>query len=212
MKKGFTLIELLIVIAILALLMSIVIITLNPAELLKKSRDTKRVSDLNALRTALNLFVTDKSAPDLDLYGTCGTNTWMSLSANGVSGCTALASSYCTTTNRVTTGSGWVPVNFGSISSGSPLSTLPVDPTNTSSTTPFSNLYYAYQCNTAASTFELNAAMESAYYRSTTYGQTTAGDGDVCSTDGGNSPLLYEVGSDPGLDLLNSTSPGYFYP
>src|SRR3989339_611637 len=67
--RSFTLIELLIVIAILALLMSIIIITLNPAELLKKSRDTKRVSDLNALRTAINLYVTDKSAPDLDGSG-----------------------------------------------------------------------------------------------------------------------------------------------
>jgi len=119
MKKGFTLIELLIVIAILALLMSIIIVTLNPAELLKKSRDTKRVSDLNALRTAINLYVTDKSAPDLDIYGTCGTNTWFSLSGND--DCTALANHQCTTTNRLTTGSGWIPINFGSISSGSPL-------------------------------------------------------------------------------------------
>ncbi|HNW96694.1 MAG TPA: type II secretion system protein [Candidatus Paceibacterota bacterium] len=211
MKKGFTLIELLIVIAILALLMSIIVVTLNPAELLRKSRDTKRVSDLNALRTSLNLYVTDKSAPDLDIYGTCGSNTWLSLTGNGVSGCTALASSYCTTTPRLTTGAGWIPVNFGSISSGSPLSTLPVDPTNATSTTPFSNLYYAYQCNSTNMTFELNAAMESSYYRSSVYG-STAGDGDVCSTDGGNSTLLYEVGSDPGLDLLNSTSTGYFYP
>jgi len=209
MKKGFTLIELLIVIAILALLMSIIIITLNPAELLKKSRDTKRVSDLNALRTAINLYVTDKAAPDLDLYGTCGTNTWLSLSGND--DCTALASHQCTTTNRLTTGSGWIPINFGSISSGSPLSALPVDPTNASSTTPFSNLYYAYQCNTAASTFELNAQMESSYYRSTAY-QDTAGDGDVCSSDGGDSSLLYEVGSDAGLDLMTGTSSGFFYP
>ncbi len=209
MKKGFTLIELLIVIAILALLMSIIIVTLNPAELLKKSRDTKRVSDLNALRTAINLYVTDKAAPDLDIYGTCGTNTWLSLSGND--DCTALASHQCTTTNRLTTGSGWIPINFGSISSGSPLAALPVDPTNASSSTPFSNLYYSYYCNSTYSTFELNAQMESAYYRSTAYGGS-AGDGDVCSSDGGNSSLLYEVGSDPGLDLMSGTSSGFYYP
>ena len=213
MKKGFTLIELLIVIAILALLMSIVVVTLNPAELLRKSRDTKRVSDLNALRTALNLYVTDKSAPDLDGAGSCSTNTWFSLAANGASGCTTLAGSLCTLTPRLTNGSGWIPVNFGSISSGSPLSALPVDPTNATSTTALSNLYYTYKCDGSSMTFELNAAMESSYYRSTAYGGS-AGDGDVCSTDGGNNDLLYEVGSKPGLDLLTSstTTSGYFYP
>ena len=212
MKKGFTLIELLIVIAILALLMSIVVVTLNPAELLRKSRDTKRVSDLNALRTALNLYVTDKAAPDLDGAGSCSTNTWFSLAANGAS-CTTLAGSLCTLTPRLTNGSGWIPVNFGSISSGSPLSALPVDPTNATSTTALSNLYYTYKCDSSSMTFELNAAMESSYYRSTAYGGS-AGDGDVCSTDGGNNDLLYEVGSKPGLDLLTSstTTSGYFYP
>ncbi len=60
--KGFTLIELLVVIAILAVLMSVVVITINPAEMLKKSRDSRRVSDLDALRTALNLYLSeDKS-------------------------------------------------------------------------------------------------------------------------------------------------------
>jgi len=60
MKKGFTLIELLVVIAILAVLMSVVVVTINPAEMLKKTRDTKRISDLDALRTALNLYLTDQ--------------------------------------------------------------------------------------------------------------------------------------------------------
>lgn len=214
MKKGFTLIELLIVIAILALLMSIIVVTLNPAELLRKSRDTKRVSDLNALRTALNLYVTDKSAPDLDGSGSCADNIWLSLAANATSSsCTTATSTRCTTTPRLTNGSGWIPVNFGSISSGSPLSALPVDPTNATSTTALSNLYYAYKCDSSSMTFELNAAMESSYYRSAAYGGS-AGDGDVCSTDGGNNDLLYEVGSKPGLDLLTSstTTSGYFYP
>jgi hypothetical protein len=53
--------------------------------------------------------------------------------------------------------------------------------------------------------------MESSYYRSTAY-QDTAGDGDVCSSDGGDSSLLYEVGSDAGLDLMTGTSSGFFYP
>ena len=59
-KKSFTLIELLIVIAILALLMSIIIITINPAELLKQARDSKRVSGLKSLNNALNIFQATK--------------------------------------------------------------------------------------------------------------------------------------------------------
>ena len=58
-SKSFTLIELLVVIAILAVLMSVVVITINPAEMLKKTRDSKRVSDLDSLRTALNFYLTD---------------------------------------------------------------------------------------------------------------------------------------------------------
>jgi len=46
---AFTLIELLIVIAILSLLMAIVVISINPAEMLKKSRDAKRISSIKNL-------------------------------------------------------------------------------------------------------------------------------------------------------------------
>ena len=47
--KGFTLLELLIVIAIIAVLSVILVLVLNPAETLKKSRDTQRMSDLSTL-------------------------------------------------------------------------------------------------------------------------------------------------------------------
>ncbi|HEY4525527.1 MAG TPA: prepilin-type N-terminal cleavage/methylation domain-containing protein, partial [Candidatus Paceibacterota bacterium] len=48
-RKSFTLIELLIVIAIVAILSTVVIITLNPAELLRQSRDSVRLSDLSLM-------------------------------------------------------------------------------------------------------------------------------------------------------------------
>src|SRR3989338_2108717 len=49
-SKGFTLIELLVVIAIIAVLAVAVILTLNPAELLKQARDSTRVSDMSTLK------------------------------------------------------------------------------------------------------------------------------------------------------------------
>lgn len=207
LTKGFTLLELLIVIAILAILMSIVVVTLNPAELLKKSRDTKRISDLGSLKTALNLYVTDVASPDLDLTGTCGTNIWVSLAGTAgerTDGDGKTMTYVASATARDVDGTGWLPVNLGSISSGSPLSSMPVDPTNATSTTAANNLYYAYQCDATASTFELNAQMESAYF-------VNGGSGDVESKDGGDAADLYEVGSDPGLDLATNTPTSYFY-
>ncbi len=53
-REGFTLIELLVVIAIIAILSVVVVLTINPAEMLRQSRDSQRVSDLNTLRSAIN--------------------------------------------------------------------------------------------------------------------------------------------------------------
>ena len=205
MKKGFTLVELLVVIAILALLMSIVIVTLNPAEILRKTRDTKRVSDLSSLYTALNLYTTDKSSPDLDHVGACATGIFYSLDSTAcptvsVSQAPRISPICASPSPRLVDGHGWVPVEFSSISSGSPLSALPVDPTNTL-TTPF--LYYTYGCDSGTVTFELDANMESVYYKA-------GGDGDVVGKDGGNAGTVYEVGSEPGLDLFGTPSTNFY--
>ena len=62
-SKGFTLIELLVVIAIIGVLASIVLASLNTAR--KKSRDTRRVADMNQAKLALELyFDSNKSYPD----------------------------------------------------------------------------------------------------------------------------------------------------
>src|SRR3989338_3678634 len=65
-KKGFTLLELLIVIAIIAILSVVLIVALNPAETLRKTRDSQRISDLSSLKTALGIYVTETSDPRLD--------------------------------------------------------------------------------------------------------------------------------------------------
>ena len=53
-QKGFTLIELLVVIAIIGILSSVVLASLNDAR--QKSRDARRVSDINQLKLALELY------------------------------------------------------------------------------------------------------------------------------------------------------------
>jgi type II secretion system protein G len=52
--RGFTLIELLVVVAIIGLLASVVLASLNTAR--AKARDTKRISDIKQIQTALALY------------------------------------------------------------------------------------------------------------------------------------------------------------
>lgn len=59
-KKGFTLIELLVVIAIIGLLSTLAVVALGSARV--KARDSKRLSDLKQVQTALELYYTDVSA------------------------------------------------------------------------------------------------------------------------------------------------------
>jgi type II secretion system protein G len=58
-KKGFTLIELLVVIAIIGILSSVVLASLNTAR--EKSRDARRVTDINQLKLALELYYDDNA-------------------------------------------------------------------------------------------------------------------------------------------------------
>lgn len=53
-SKGFTLVELLVVIAIIGLLASVVIVSVGSAR--AKSRDSRRISDMKALQTAMELY------------------------------------------------------------------------------------------------------------------------------------------------------------
>lgn len=178
-KKGFTLIELLVVIAILAVLATAVVVILNPAQLVKQGRDSTRISDLAALHSAIALYLSDVASAALPSTTRCTAS--LSVAPTGFT-CTVNAS---TTVD----GTGWVAVNFTQISSGSPLSRLPLDPVN--------NTTYAYAFkSTTSNTFEIDANMESDKY-------STNGGGDVESNtkDGGNDNTYYEIGNDPGLDL-----------
>jgi len=171
-SRGFTLIELLVVIAIIAILAVVVVLTLNPAELLRQSRDANRLSDLATFNSAVNLYNTDQSGnpsyslgitsttylsiADPSATSTAGTNCatmGLSATANGwTNQCPAFS------TQRNVNGQGWIPVNFSNISAGAPFGSLPIDPTNNTS----SLLYYTYATN--GSTYELTVPLESQKY------------------------------------------------
>src|SRR5258708_17062584 len=60
-SRGFSLIELLVVIGILAVLLAITLIAINPAKQFSQSNDTKRRSDVNAILNAIDQYAADHS-------------------------------------------------------------------------------------------------------------------------------------------------------
>ncbi len=187
-KKGFTLIELLVVIAILAILATVTVLVLNPAQLFAQARDSQRITDLGNLKSAITLYLTTVSSPSLQGGAgfTCGTN--FGSDKAGVSS-TMTAATIAHAGVFTVDGAGWAAVNLASTTGGSPLAVLPRDPVTTGTT-----YYYGYSCDNTNKTFELNANMESARYQN-------GGSDDFESTDGGNSADVYETGTDAGLDL-----------
>jgi prepilin-type N-terminal cleavage/methylation domain-containing protein len=166
-RKAFTLIELLVVIAVIAILSVVVILTLNPAELLRQSRDANRLSDLATLTSAINLYNTDQGGSLNFSIGTSGITylsivdpTATSTAGTNCSGLGLSGSYHCpaSSTYRNVNGTGWIPVNFTQMSSGAPLSSLPIDTTNSTS----SNFYYCYVTN--GTSFEIVANPESQKY------------------------------------------------
>jgi prepilin-type N-terminal cleavage/methylation domain-containing protein len=171
-RRAFTLIELLVVIAIIAILSVVVVLTLNPAELLRQSRDSSRLSDMATMNSALGIYSEDVgnsmgtpsttyiSIPDPSATSTAGDQCQglglpaQSTSTGWAYQCAA-SSSY-----RNVNGTGWIPVNLSLIASGAPVGSLPQDPINQTS----SNLFYTY--TTDGKTFEVTAVMESQKYRS----------------------------------------------
>jgi len=221
--RGFTLLELLIVISIIAILSVALVLVLNPAETLKKARDSQRIADLNTLKTALGIYVTSTTTPYLGgnatnatckltpstSFGTAGTyKIWYSTSSSTPvtdltldTGTTATNAAHALTVPGVTDGNGWIPVNLDSLTGGSPISNLPVDPVNTItnlSSVTSSDLVYRYACSQTPLAFEIDAQLESSAY--------TVSD-DKRATDGGDSANYYEVGTN--LKILTGTTAAF---
>src|SRR3989344_8249863 len=61
-KMGFTLIELLVVIAIIGILVTIVVVAINPQRVIQDARDTKKREELTQLKNSLQLYFNDFNA------------------------------------------------------------------------------------------------------------------------------------------------------
>ncbi|MCX7589509.1 MAG: type II secretion system GspH family protein [Patescibacteria group bacterium] len=189
--KAFTLVEILIVVGIIAILFSAIVFVLNPVEVLKNSRDSQRLNDLSTLNRAINYIQANESnkflgqnkvvyvsLPDESLSSgqtsTCSNFNLPSLPSGYSYQC---VSKYDLKKNN---GSGWLPIDFSN-QPAFKISTLPIDPQNNI------DYYYLYSFNPQNNKFEINARLESQKQQN------------KLIEDGGDSALLYEIGSDISL-------------
>ncbi len=233
-QKGFTLLELLIVITVLAILSVVLILVLNPTEILAKSRDTQRISDLSTVKTAIAIYMSTVVGPQLD--GTSGTvndkcdggtaaneELWVSVNttvgggesipdATPPTGWTQAATSWeqnaSSTTSTLVDGTGWVPINLGAITGGAPISNLPVDPSNDLSATTGSDTSTAAAVNNGALMYRYACKKSPAGFefaaRLESASYGVGGTDDRATKDGGNNSNLFEMGTS--LTILPGTN------
>ena len=204
--KGFTLIELLIVIGILAVLATVTLLVLNPAQMFAQARDSQRISDLNTVKSAVSLYLSTASSPVL-ATGTdgvdCATNFWgtFATTTGATAGAALFGNSARTTFKSPTSATttvglgGWIPVPLDTMSGGSPISALPLDPSNivNGTNTNAATAYY-YACSSTQMTFKLVGQLESTRY-------SNGGPEDKESTDGGTNAAYYETGTNISASL-----------
>ena len=89
-NRGFTLIELLVVVGILAILLAITLIAINPARQFSQANNTKRSSDVNALLNAVGQYAADNNG----VLPSGITATPTNLSDTGVNICADLVPTY----------------------------------------------------------------------------------------------------------------------
>lgn len=181
LKKGFTLIELLVVVAIIAILALIVLLALNPVEMARRSRDSRRLSDLGTLRRAIDLSLADGKT----------------LTAKGAT------TMHATTNVKNIDGSGLDISKYLSAVPQDPMETaingtLTTDGTNCTvgtpgtATIPSGSMVYTYQSD--GDTYFLDG-----YLESTSNCSAVANDG--------NADNKYEIGTAPGLTYAAAPTP-----
>ena len=195
-RASFTLIELLIVTTLLAVLGAVVVVVLNPAEMFRQSRDSQRLVDLNQLNKVLSFIQVDQPALNFgsssvvyvsipDASSTCA-NLGLPTLPSGWSYACSNSTNY-----KKINGLGWVPVDFTLFSAGSPISKLPIDPVNATST----GEYYTY---VAGGSWKLTARLVSKKYTP------------KAGLDSGSDPALFEQGNDITLAPFVGGMVGYW--
>jgi prepilin-type N-terminal cleavage/methylation domain-containing protein len=155
-QKGFTLVELLVVIAIVAILAGAVLIAINPAAMMQKARDSRRLGDMDTLVKAMTLALTEG---EITLTNMAAATTSAQADAQTVDG------------------TGWIRFTIPATKTGLSryVAALPLDPTNTTPN--------VYSFQSTLTDFEINAVLEH------------ADNAIKMTTDGGNDPARYEVGT-----------------
>ena len=137
-KKGFTLVELVIVIGVIAIIATILLISLNPAETQRKARDTARLKDINTLQGIIEQALND-SVPIC--AGAAGGTAACRSDGNGV-----------TTASQQPCAANWTGVNLCTYAR-----TVPADPLNIAS----ARCFMYYWLDVFGQSYEINVRMES---------------------------------------------------
>jgi len=176
MESAFTLVELLIVIGIIGVLAVTLLISLNPAEAQRKTRDAKRLKDLSTIQSIIEQAFSDGLAPTA---GTCDT---------GVGGTPCKSQLTNGTANPViTVQQQSCNANFLNMNVCNYAKFIPLEPLNgrtgtcRSGANALAGCAFGYYFNSTGTDYELNARQESA----TNATKLTA--------DAGNNPSMIEI-------------------
>jgi len=187
LRHAFTLVEVLVVVGLIAVLSTVVLLTLNPLDFLKQGRDSTRLNDLSNLLRTLNYIKAESpqtffgnaktiyiSRPDPNLTGDA-TSTCPNMNLPSIPNDWSY---YCVSQENLSKidGKGWIPIDFRNQAIFR-LSKLPVDPKNDE------NYYYTYVYDPNTQTFEINTVLESEKQKH------------LLAEDNGDNDNLYELGT-----------------